>query len=340
MKCTNKRRRVYRKKRSRRGSGIWGILFGILLVASVCVAGVTFGLFRAKDVVLKYETETYKSSASIDALLVDTFCVTSKDVSNEEVHLNGKVHAAGLFALTDGEVLYAKNVHNRLFPASTTKLLTAYVALKYGKLDDVVTVSKNAVGVPWDSSRAGLQVGDQVTLETLLYALMLPSGNDSAVAIAEYISNSEAEFAKLMNQEAALLGATNTHFVNAHGYHHKNHYTTAYDLHLIMKACATQDTLMKILSSASYRTQITQKNGTYRDVTWYQTNQYITGYQKSPSGMDVIGGKTGTTSEAGSCLVLYEFDDESKAYVSIIMGAENKLQLYSDMTELLNAAAK
>ena len=118
------------------------------------------------------------------------------------------------------------------FQLAQRKILTLYLALKYGTLSDIVTVSDNAVAVPSDSSVAGLRSGVQLTLEDLLYGLMLPSGNDSAVAIAEHISGSVDAFVELMNKEANALGATNSHFVNPHGYHDENHYTTAYDLYL------------------------------------------------------------------------------------------------------------
>ena len=332
MRCTNNRKRVFKRKRQRKRRRF---PLGFVIPAAVVIALSIIILWPFSKYVFQYEAEFYNQNVDAISLPVDTFCVTNEDVTDLDFQLSGDVHAAALFDISAGEVVYAKDVHERLYPASTTKLLTAYVALKYGKLDDIVTVSKQAVGVPWDSSRAGLQVGDELTLETLLYALMLPSGNDSAVAIAEYISGSEKEFAELLNREASLLGATNTHFVNAHGYHDEKHYTTAYDLHLIMKACTTQEELMRVLSTDRYDAQITQANGTYRNVTWHQTNQYVIGSQSAPDDVTVIGGKTGTTDQAGSCLVLYSVSSDNEKFVSIVMGADDKSRLYKDMTGLL-----
>ena len=160
-------------------------------------------------------------------------------------------------------------------PASTTKLMTAYLALKYGDLDEEVVITKTAQDIPIDSSRAGLRVGDRIVLFDLLHGLLLPSGNDAALAIAEHISGSVEEFVSLMNEEAKLLGATNTQFVNPHGYQDENHFTTAYDLYLMFDACMKQPEFLNIISKPSYDLEITQQNGTYRDEKWLQSNWYV-----------------------------------------------------------------
>ncbi len=335
MKCTNKNRNVFNRKRRKRQIQL-AIKICIMLAFIVLAVGGLYLLLQEKKIIAAYESAVYQDTIYQDSLILDELCVASEDVPHDEFHVKGDIHAIAMFDIENKQVLCSQNAHERVYPASTTKLLTAYIALKYGKLDDVITVSRNAIDVPLDSSRAGLFTGDQLTLETLLYGLMLPSGNDSGVAIAEYISGTEEEFAKLMNEEARKLGATNSHFVNAHGYHDENHYTTAYDLYLIMNACIHQEKLMEIVSASSYRTQITQKNGTYRDVTWRQTNRYITGVREVPQGVNVIGGKTGTTDQAGSCLVLYEKSLEGRPYVSIVMGADNGNRLYDNMSGLMS----
>ena len=117
------------------------------------------------------------------------------------------VEAAGVFHLEEGSITYAKNMHKKLYPASTTKILTAYTALKHADLDDIVTVSAAAASQAGDSSVCGLKAGDQLTLEELLYGLLLESGNDAADAIAEHVSGSSENFAALMNEEAAKIPA-------------------------------------------------------------------------------------------------------------------------------------
>ena len=137
-----------------------------------------------------------------------------------------------------------------------------------------------------------------------------------------------------MNEEAKQLGASNTHFVNPHGYQNKDHYTTAYDLYLIFNECIKNETFLEIVSSKSYSTVIAQKNGTNRNVTWGQSNQFVTGARKTPKGITLIGGKTGNTYDAGSCLVMYGKDSDDTPYISIIMGASSRRNLYDNMTFL------
>ena len=134
---------------------------------------------------------------------------------------------------TKNKVIVSQKVFDQAYPASTTKIMTAYVALKYGNLDDMVTVSERATDFDEDEQVCGLQAGDQLSLRDLLNGLLLYSGNDCAVAIAEHVSGSVEAFVDKMNEEARNLGATGTHFVNPHGLQNEDHYTTAYDLYLI-----------------------------------------------------------------------------------------------------------
>lgn len=304
----------------------------ILMIAGTIFMGIT--LKQEQLSVLSYENDRYNTFIYLSPLKIDNLCVATDDVSSEHFQTQDEFHSIALFQENEAEVIFAENIHDRLYPASTTKILTAYLALKYGNLEDVITVSENAVGVPLDSSRAGLRTGEQLTLEALLYSLMLPSGNDSAVAIAEYMSGSVEEFANLMNEEARILGATNSNFINPHGYQDENHYTTAYDLYLIFNECIKYDKFQEIVSSKQYSTKITQRNGTYRDVTWGQSNQFVNGTREVPEGISVIGGKTGTTDEAGACLILYSKRNDIP-YISIIMGADSKTILYDNMSELI-----
>ena len=298
------------------------------------VVGTALLLLNSRNHVLKYETVAYQSSIYEAEFFADDLCVTNEEVEFEEFHTNDEFHGALLFNIKDQEVLYSEHANEKLYPASTTKIMTAYLALKYGNLEDYVTVSETAADVPSDSSTAYLKVGDVLTLKDLLYALMLPSGNDSAVAIAEHISGSVEDFVDLMNEEANQLGASNSHFVNPHGYQNEDHYTTAYDMYLIFNECIKDERFLEIVSSKSYSTVVAQKDGSKRDVTWGQSNQFVTGARKTPSGITLIGGKTGNTYDAGSCLVMYGKDSSDTPYISIIMGATSRRNLYDNMTFL------
>ena len=163
------------------------------------------------------------------------------------------VHAVGLFDVNNAETDCAYNIHKKIYPASTTKILTALVALENGNLSDTVTVADEADSGKFaaDEQTCGIKAGDQLTLEDLLNGLLLYSGNDNAVAIADHIAGSTEKFAEMMNAEAKKLMATNSHFVNPSGLHDDNHYTTAYDLYLIFNECIKHDDFVKIINSNS-----------------------------------------------------------------------------------------
>ena len=200
MKCTD---RTFRRRRNRKKELLIKFICSILFL--LLVVGVAFFLSNSRNRVARYESSVYQTTIYEADLFADDLCVTKDDVEFEAFYTNDKFPGALLFNLETQEVLFSENANAKVYTASTTKILTAYLALKYGDLDDYVTVSETAVDVPSDSSTAHLQVGDVLTLEDLLYGLMLPSGNDSAVAIAEHISGSVEEFVKLMNMEATKL---------------------------------------------------------------------------------------------------------------------------------------
>lgn len=270
----------------------------------------------------------------------DDLCV-SEDVSIGTDQTNSQVaEAAATFNLDTGNVVYAKNMYETLYPASTTKILTAYLTIKYAEdLNKKVTVSKYAATQEADSSVAGLVEGDIMTVKDLLYGMMLRSGNDAAIALAEHISGDEAAFAELMNQEAKALGATHSHFVNPNGLPDPEHYTCVYDLYLIFNEALKQDLFVDLISTKSYDTFYTNAAGEEIQRTWENTNQYLTGHSKAPEGITVIGGKTGTTGEAGFCLALYSQNEAGQPIISIVLKADCKANLYLLMNEMLQGYA-
>ncbi len=321
MKCINKTRKKIG-------------LSCLILTSSLLFGGCSSSLTSYTG---SYESKQYTKELERGTLFAEHLCVASENVALEGYTENPAFHAAGLFDLTQEKVLYADRIHDRLYPASTTKLMTAYLVLKYGNLDDIVTVGENATSFAPDEQVCGLQTGDKLTLYDLLAGLMLYSGNDCATAIAEHLSGNVTEFAEMMNKEAWSLGAVNSHFVNPHGLHSDDHYTTAYDLYLIFNACAKDERFIDLISQKEYTAAITSADGSVRNDTWAATNYYSSGEAAMPEGVVVLGGKTGTTNEAGSCVILYEEDTEGNPYISVIMGAGDKPTLYSYMSQLLTA---
>jgi len=262
-------------------------------------------------------------------------CVTEDENIGLEDTTESVAEGAGLFRLNEKEAVYKKNIYERLYPASTTKILTALIALEESNLDDVVTVSANAANQASDSSVCGLKEGDRISMRDLLYGLMMRSGNDAAIAIAEHISGSSEEFAVLMNAKAQSLGATNSHFVTPNGLHDEDHYTTVYDMYLIMNAAVQNETFVEILQTASYTSNYTDAAGNPVTQDWATTNKYLMGTEAVPEGVTVIGGKTGTTGEAKYCLVQYNQNASGEPMISIVFKADCRDNMYLLMSEIL-----
>lgn len=280
------------------------------------------------------------SSAVSNSYFASELCIAEDIALGTDSTDSQVAEGAGTFNLATGEVVYAKNLYERLYPASTTKVLTAYVTIKYCEdLDAYVTVSENATHQASDSSVCNLKTGDVVRLRDLLYGLMLRSGNDAAVAIAEYVAGDVASFAELMNKEALAIGATHSHFVNPNGLPDENHYTTVYDMYLIFNKALENQTFIDLISTNSYDVVYTDSNGDAVERTWENTNLYLTGAVKAPEGFSVVGGKTGTTGEAGYCLVLYSYNPSGQPIISIVFKADGKSNLYLLMNEMLSGFA-
>lgn len=173
----------------------------------------------------------------------------------------------------------------------------------------------------------------------LLYGMMLRSGNDAAIALAEYISGDEASFAELMNQEAAAMGAVHSHFVNSNGLPDENHYTTIYDMYLIFAKALENETFSSLIQTLSYDVTYQNAQGEETTQNWKSTNLYLTGETTPPDGISVVGGKTGTTGDAGYCLALCSFNASGEAIISIIFKADGRSDLYLLMNEILQGFA-
>lgn len=332
-----RRRMMHRRNRQRKAIRICILTVILLIAAATAIFIIRDSLGSDYSQAAAYEQTHYNKDIYQGSLFAKDLCVTDTDVSLDGYTPDPDLHAAGLFDLTNHKILYADKLYDKLFPASTTKIMTAWLALKYGNPDDIVTVSADATNFAADEQVCGLKAGDTLTLHDLLCGLLLYSGNDAAVAIADHIGGSVQGFADMMNKEAAALGATNTHFVNPNGLQDNNHYTTAYDLYLMFNACVQDKRFMDIISQHSYTASITGADGQVRSETWTPTNYYSLGEAKPPKGVKVFGGKTGTTDEAGNCVILYSQDMDKHPYISIVMGAKDKKILYDDMTRLLAA---
>ncbi|MCR5830473.1 MAG: D-alanyl-D-alanine carboxypeptidase [Lachnospiraceae bacterium] len=228
-----------------------------------------------------------------------------------------------------GSILYEKNIYEKFYPASTTKILTTLVALENADLNEIVTVSYAADNyVSKTSSRMGLVEGEQVTLEQALYGIMLESGNEATYAVGEHVGGSIARFIKMMNWKAQSLGCERSHFANSHGLHDDDHYTCPYDLALISRAAYGNEDFMKITGTATFAMPATNKNP---EKLLTNHHWFINGTQKYDR---CIGGKTGATNQAGYALVTYARKD-GKTLISVVMHAPTWNDVYADSRKLL-----
>ena len=213
-----------------------------------------------------------------------------------------KVFAEGAIVMeaSTGLVLYEKNMDKAFYPASITKILTALIAIENSSMSEIVTFSKNAIfDVDLDSSRIGIDVGEQLTMQQCLYAILLESANEVTYAVAEHIGGTIENFAKMMNERAKSIGVKNTNFTNPHGLPDSNHYTTAYDMALITREAMKNETFRKIFATRTY--QIPPTN--IQKETRYLRNHHRFVLRQEYRYDDCIGGKTGYTSQAKFTLV-------------------------------------
>jgi len=220
---------------------------------------------------------------------------------------------------TTGEIVFEQNADEKLYPASTTKIMTAILALEYGNLSDTVTVSQNAVkSLEGTGSSIMLKEGEQMNMLDMITYLLVASGNDAANALAEHISGSIPAFVELMNNKAKELGCTDTSFVNPHGLHDENHYTTARDLLKIAQYAMSNGTFSEIVKIDKTVLPATNMHG---EQTISTTNHLISLWRSRDYYYEgAIGIKTGSTTPAGLCLVS-GIQSGDLTYITVVLGA-------------------
>ena len=241
--------------------------------------------------------------------------------------------------LKSGMILYDKNMDEKKYPASITKIMTTLLALENSSLSETITYSRSAtLGLEYGASNMGLQPGEKLSMEDSLYGVMLPSANEACLGIAEHISGSVEGFANMMNEKAASLGCTGTHFSNPNGLWEKNHYTTPHDMALIMRAAMQNSTFRTICYTKFYTVGKTNKSKKERPLVNHHAMVNPINYPKY--GYDYcIGGKTGYTSKSGATLVTCAKKDDMEL-VCVVMNTKSAVQgepnIYTDTIKLFN----
>ena len=261
-------------------------------------------------------------------LLMSTLCLpilaeegdADTDAASDTGSYEVKAKAAILLDMNTGRTIYEKSIDERVYPASLTKIMTCLLALENGNLSDIVTIGEGAfTGLDGNSSTAGLQVGEQLSLNDLLYCLMISSGNEAANAVAEHIAGSVSDFVRMMNERAYQLGCTDTHFANPHGLHDEEHYTTVRDLVTITQAALKSENFKTITNTPRYTLPATNLQPEREIKT---TNQLIDdSTSNSFYYKRAIGIKTGFTSHAGRCIISCAKGD-GMYFLAVICGAD------------------
>ena len=273
----------------------------------------------------------YKTVIAIICLVIITSNIV-KVYATENLSINAK--ASLIVEVNSGKIIHENNAKTKNYPASVTKILTAIIVLENCELDDIATVSENAISnIPSDYVVAPLFVGEKMKIEDLLYALLLKSSNDAAYVLAEHVGGSVEGFSDMMNKKAEELGCVNSHFVNPNGIHDNNHYTTAYDMYLIAKYAMENEKFAKIVSTYEYTLPATNKyskNDRVMKSTNYFVNPNSKYYDKNVKGI-----KTGTTLEAGNCLIT---DTTKNGFdvITVVLGAETSDSKFSETRRMIN----
>ncbi len=230
-----------------------------------------------------------------------------------------------------GNVLFEKDADKRMYPASTTKIMTLVLAVEQGNLDRVVTIPKSAGEVPKDSSLVPVYPGEKMTLRDLLYGLMIRSGNDAAIAVAEAVSGSVDKFVEDMNRKAQALGMNNTHFTNPHGYHDLNHYTTARDLATLSRYAMTNNAIVRIVAATQYTLPATSK----RQELLITSNTEMLNPLHPLFYPGAYGIKSGYTRAAGFCYC-GAASREGHTLIAVVLFCRTRNQAWKDMARLFN----
>lgn len=320
-----------RNRKPKRRRKTWLLVLAVLLAFAVALGTLLLALLSPGD----GSSDTPGASSVAPE-------ITRRTLPKDFIDRNTSSPHVVLSNVTKGEILYAKAETEKAYPASLTKLMTAIVATETCSADTVITVGDEVRLVDRDSSLAYLTVGTRLTLNQLLKALLLPSGNDAAYAIAAQIGRKIAGndsldnrsaiqlFVGKMNEKATALGCTGTHFANPDGIHDANHYTTAADMLKIAVCALEKPEIAEIVSLA----QTTESFLTGQTVTWKNSNKLVR--QDNAFAYDgATGMKTGSTSEAGYCLIA-SAQREGQTSVAVVMGSKTESGRWEDASGLLD----
>ena len=282
--------------------------------------------------------KTLKNTTKSISILLITICfwickITPGQAEAAEWPAEPEINAASaiLIEASTGNVIYDKEAKSQRYPASTTKLMTSLLAIENCDLSETVVMSRNAIkSISYDASNVGAMIGEELSMEDCLYAVLLASANEVAYAVAEHVGNGDCDaFIDMMNSRAKELGCVNTHFSNPHGLHEEDHYSCANDLALIMRQCIQYQTFRKISNNKNHTLPVTNKRS---EQVIPQTHKILRGRIICEG---VFAGKTGFTDQAGSCLVTAA-ERNGMTLICVVLGEKKDADGYTDTAVLFD----
>ncbi|MGN0361960.1 MAG: D-alanyl-D-alanine carboxypeptidase family protein [Bilifractor sp.] len=342
----DRRRKNTRRRRQIMLRRIAAIFIAVIIILAIVLIRLVYISRTRLDTSQAYSLATVNGTEDLSAFALQStsnytetegIVCSGSEEGTDSLSLSESDERALLFDLEDRSCLFAKGIYDKIYPASLTKIMTALVTFESNAdLTQKVTMTDADFDLGEDAQTSQLEVGDTVTLNDLLNLLLVYSANDAAMAIARTVGGSVDSFVDVMNQEAQKLGMTGTHFMNPSGLHDEQHYTTPYDIYLMMnRAYQDYPDFSKIASQSQLQTSVTGTEGdsVFNSTT---TDEYLDGTYSLPANVQILASKTGTTDEAGSCLALVVQNSYGVPFIAIVTGADSKDTLYGDMSKLLN----
>ena len=313
------------------------LVLGIILIRVVFING------RTLDASAGYRIEVHNGAAELSEFrlasaegFAQSLVACEDEVGKDLVKLSNETEKKLLFNIDQQEVVCAEGIYERIYPASLTKIMTALLCLESGDLERNVVMTEEDFNLGDGAQVSQLDAGDSVSLGDLLNLVLVYSSNDASKAVARTVGGSVDNFVNMMNQKAQSLGMTGTHFANPHGLHEDNHYTTLFDIYLMMNYAYKLPGFSEAASKSSTEIHVSPSDGNPYTFIANSTDEYFTGIYSLPQNVTVLASKTGTTDEAGSCLSLVVQNNYGVKYIAVVTGALNKEDLYTDMSAVLN----
>lgn len=308
--------------------------FAVLALLVAVVIGVTVFAVSGKDSEKQNDSPKAQQLVEREEEKVSKIAFTSNS-KTVEISADSDAKAVILVDLKTKKVIAQRNAHERLYPASTTKIMTLIVAVENIKnMDDTFTMSY-AVTDPLyiaGASSAGFLNNEEITMLDLLYGTILPSGADAAMGLALKVAGSEEAFVSLMNEKVKELGLSNTHFTNVSGLHNEENYSTAYDMAVILAAAMENETCYKVLSTYKHTTRVTEQHPQGISLSSTLFNHM---YGTEPETATILGGKTGYISESGYCIATFGKSNKSgNKYVAVTLGNSSRVPAFSQQINL------